>query len=365
MLDGASKQPTGQPAGPADPVLIVTADPSLLAELQKRLTQAGLTAQVYGSADAVRAAVPKVPFRAAVIDLDSLTPTVGLDLIATLHRSAPHAVQIAVTGQPSYDLAVLAMRSGAMDVVLRTPEQLTYLGRQLLGLLRESQLHSERRQLLSETAKLSEELLYKLTDTARRIGELRALISNRSGSPLPPEDEQATLLLVEEDGWLSRALPPLLPKTFRTTTMVSGGETLDHASERQFDLAVVKETLPDLPGRMVVRTLSAQAPETLVLLYAPPLNKRPGRIDRVEGGRLIPLVTELTTPAQLADRLEELYQAQLARRRERRYLAEFRAENYDLLRRFQDLRRRVREVEAETAAPQTPSSGSASGKHSL
>ena len=350
MLDGASKQP----GGAVDPVLIVTADPELLAELQKRLTQAGLGTQTHGSAESARASAHKSAWRGAVIDLDSLKPTVGLDLIATLHRSSPHAVQVAVTSHPSYDLAVLAMRSGAMDVVLRTPEQLTYLGRQLLLLLRDTQILAERRQLLSETAKLSEELLYKLTDTARRVGELRALISNRSGSPLPPEDEQATLLLVEEDGWLTRALPPLLSKPFRTTTMVSGGETLDHASERQFDLAVVKESLPDLPGRMVVRTLSAQAPETLVLLYAPPINKRPGRIDRVEGGRLIPLVAEFHNPAQLADRLEELYQAQLARRRERRYLAEFRAENYDLLRRFQDLRRRVREVETETAAPPPP-----------
>jgi DNA-binding NtrC family response regulator len=350
MLEGAPKQPVG----PADSVLVVTADPVLLAELQARLAQVGLTAVVHRAADSARAALPKTPWRAAVIDFGSLTASVGLDLIATLHRTAPHAAQIAVIQQPSYDLAVLAVRSGAVDVVLNNPEQIIYLARHLVALMRETQGHAERRLLLSESSKLSEELLYKLTDTARRVGELRALISNRSGSPLPPEDEQAHLLLVEEDGWLTQALPPLLPKTFTTTTVVSGGEALDHASERQFDLAVVKETLPDLPGRMVVRTLSAQAPETLVLLFAPPLNKRPGRIDRVEGGRLIPLVAELSSPAQLADRLGELYQAQLARRRERRYLAEFRAENYDLLRRFQDLRRRLREVENEHTAPTPP-----------
>jgi DNA-binding NtrC family response regulator len=302
---------------------------------------------------AARAAVAKTPCRAAVIDLDSLTPTVGLDLIATLHRLMPYAAQIAAFEQPSYDLAVLAVRHGAVDVVLKNPEQLMYLGRHIAALLREAQGHAERRLLLQESGKLSEELLYKLTDTARRVGELRALISS-AGSPLPPDDDVAHLMVVEEDGWLTRALPPLLPKTFKITTVVSGGEALDHSSERQFDLALVKESLPDLPGRMVVRTLSAQAPETLVLMFAPPANKRPGRIDRVEGGRLIPLVTELLTPNQIAERIGELYQAQLARRRERRYLAEFRAENYDLLRRFQDLRRRLREVEADSALPAAP-----------
>ena len=350
MFEGAPKQP----AGPAESVLVVTADPVLLADLQSRLGQAGLTVLAHRSAEEARAAVHKTPCRAAVIDLESLTPTVGLDLIATLRRLAPYAAQIALTAEPSYDLAVLAVRSGAMDVVLKNPKQLMDLGRHLVGLLREAQGHAERRLLLQESSKLSEELLYKLTDTARRVGELRALISHRAGSPLPPEDDQAHVLLVEEDGWLTRALPALLPKTFKLSTVVSGGEALDHSSERQFDLAVVKESLPDLPGRMVVRTLSAQAPETLVLLFAPPANKRPGRIDRVEGGRLIPLVAELHSPSQLADRLGELYQAQLARRRERRYLAEFRAENYDLLRRFQDLRRRLREVEAESNVPVPP-----------
>jgi DNA-binding response OmpR family regulator len=347
MTEGAQKSP----ANPADAVLIVSADPELLADLEARIGQLGGLALPHRSADSALAA-SKTPWRVAVIDVDSLTSPVGLELIATLRRNAPLAPQLALLATPSYDLAVLAVRSGATDVVLKNPEQLGYLERRLVGLLQKAQDRAERRLLLSESSKLSEELLYKLTDTARRVGELRALISHRSGSPLPPEDDQAHILLVEEDGWLTQSLPPLLPKSFFTKTVVSGGEALDHASERQFDLAVVKETLPDLPGRMVVRTLSAQAPETLVLLFSPPVGKRPGRIDRVEAGRLIPVLNELHTVNQISDRIGELYLAQMARRRERRYLAEFRAENYDLLRRFQDLRRRLREVEAET--PSTP-----------
>ncbi|HMY57538.1 MAG TPA: hypothetical protein PK472_04755, partial [Pseudomonadota bacterium] len=71
-------------------------------------------------------------------------------------------------------------------------------------------------------------------------------------------------------------------------------------------------------------------------------------IDRLEagGGKVTTLVSAFTSPKQLAERLSELQQAQAARRRERRYLAEFRQENYELLRRLSELRKRYREVDS-------------------
>ena len=53
--------------------------------------------------------------------------------------------------------------------------------------------------------------------------------------------------------------------------------------------------------------------------------------------------------------------AQLARRRERKFLADFRSENLDLLRRLADLRKRLKPFESElgsgTAGQQAGSSG--------
>jgi DNA-binding response OmpR family regulator len=168
------------------------------------------------------------------------------------------------------------------------------------------------------------------------------------------------VLLVEEDGWAARVLSPLLPKTFVLTSVISGGAALDSASERGFDIALVRDMLPDLPGRMVVRNLSVQAPEAMVLLYSQPQPKRPGRVERSEGAKLLPLIADWLEPKQLADRLRELFQAQLARRRERKHLAEFRSEHIELLRRFSDLRKRTRSQigDFEAAAPAGSTRGS-------
>src|SRR5207244_685378 len=123
-------------------------------------------------------------------------------------------------------------------------------------------------------------------------------------------------------------------------TVVSGGSALDKASAQRFHIALVKEVLPDLPGRMVVRTLLSQAPDTIMLLFLPPSDK-PGHVHIAEGSHLIELLPSFTDASQLIGRLTELRDAQRVRSRERRYLAAFREENHDLLRRLADLRHRA------------------------
>jgi DNA-binding NtrC family response regulator len=342
-MEGAQRQPSNA----ADLVLIVAGDHRVQSDLRARLLTVDLSAILVSDFDSARNAVLKTAFGLAIVDLDTADNSVALEFIATLRRLSPATAVIATMADASFDRALSALRQGACDVVLKQPEQLGYLGPRALALYRAAQAQIERNQTLVEAARLNEELLYKLTDTARRVGELRALLSQRGSSPLPPEQEQAHVLCVEDDGWLAKAVSGLLPKAFVLTSVGSGGAALDIASERPYDLALVKEALPDLPGRMVARTLSAQSPETMVMLFNAPAARRPGRIDRVEGGKFTVLLPEFSDPKQLAERLTELFQAQLARRRERRYLAEFRAENFDLLRRFADLRRRLRPLESE------------------
>ena len=301
-------------------MLIVATDLRAQSDLRSQLSaRSDLSAVTVNDAEAARNAVRKTAFGVVVLDLASLTPPIGIELIGALHRQSPLSALIAVIAEPSYELAVQAVRSGATDVMVSGSDLNGQLGPRAQALLLQAQHQCERQNLHTETARLNEELLYKLTDTARRVGELRALISQRTGSPLPPtaEEDQVRLLLVEDDDWLTKQLTPILPKGFGTTTVGTGGAALDHASERMYDLALVKDGLPDLPGRMVARNLAAQAPETLVLLFSPPQPRRSGRIERLEGGRTVTLMAEFTEPKQLADRVSEIHQAQLARRRER------------------------------------------------
>jgi DNA-binding NtrC family response regulator len=332
-----------------DSALIVSLRQSTQSELADLLAQSELNSVVAADAESARAALAKTPFPVVLIDIDSLQLSQALPLIADLRRLAPRTELIALIDEPNFETAVQLVRRGAVDIVCRASDDLRLLGSRVASAFRDAKQRGDRSQMLRDYSTIAEDLLYRLSDTARRIGELKAQINSGgrgSGSPASPTDDYVSVLVVEEDGWLSQSLAPLVSSAFSLTTVVSGGSALDRASEKTFDLALIKESLPDLPSRTVIRSLQAQSPETLVMLYLPPSRGKPGRIDRLEGTRVTTLVSAFTSAKQLAERLAEIQQAQAARRRERRYLAEFRAENYELLKRLADLRKRYRDVDS-------------------
>ncbi|MBL9003394.1 MAG: hypothetical protein JNJ46_04055 [Myxococcales bacterium] len=379
-----------------DLVLIAAADQRLQADLRSRLHEVDVSSILVSDLEAARGAVQRNTFAAALVDLDSLEQTAALAFIATLRRQQPLTEVVALIAHASFERAVIAIRQGACDVIVKDRDQLGYIGPRILSLRAQAQSKIERQSLLADSARMNEELFLKLTDSARRIGELRWQLSQRpaaapvapSGSkpPQPPgkdksagppsqpppsaptPEEIAQILIVEEDGWLSRSLSTMLPKTYVVTTVTSGGSALDTTSGRSFDIALIKEALPDLSGGMLVRNLSAQAPEGMYLLWSPPVGRRPGQVERMDGrtdnNKLVPLLPEFYEAKQLADRLPELFSAQLARRRERKFLADFRSENLDLLRRLADLRKRLKPFEAELGTVGSTTQASSSGNFS-
>ncbi len=390
-----------------DLVLIAAGDQRLQAELRARLHDVDVSSIIVGDLESARSALQRNTFAVALVDLDSFDQTSALAFIASLRRQQPLTEVIALFTQPSFERAMTAIRQGACDVILKSADQLGYLGPRVLSLRTQAQGRLERQQLLGDSARMNEELFLKLTDSARRIGELRWQLAQRPVTPPspppapvpatgkppttgkapppppvakgaassaappsnpPPVDEVAQVLIVEEDGWLARSLSSLLAKNFVVTTVTSGGGALDLTSARSFDIALIKDALPDLPGRMLVRNLSQQGAEGMYLLWSPPAGKRPGQVERFdarpEPGKLVPLLPEFYEAKQLAERLPELFSAQLARRRERKFLADFRSENLDLLRRLADLRKRIKPFEAELGTTGGSTQASSSGNFS-
>ena len=100
---------------------------------------------------------------------------------------------------------------------------------------------------------------------------------------------------------------------------------------------------------MIATTLRAQAPDSITILYSRP-GKEPGRAQVIEGSKMIPLLGTLTDAHQIAGRLDELRLAFLGKSRERRYLGAFRQHNYELLRRFADLKLKLKQATDSSAA---------------
>ena len=197
--------------------------------------------------------------------------------------------------------------------------------------------------LLRDVFALHEDFLKRLMETSRRAQELEERLGG--GAQSADADEVTSLLVVEshDDHWLSDELERELKQRpgYRLHRAMTGGEALDVGAARRFHIALVRDNLPDLPGTMIVNTLRAQSPETITILFSRP-GARAGKVEVIEGSRAIPLVPDFSEPAQLIARLDELRQAFVAKSRERRYLAAFRQHNYELLKRFADLKQKLK-----------------------
>jgi DNA-binding NtrC family response regulator len=320
--------------GDGQEVLIVDGDDKVQRGLARLLGERGLLPTVVASDVRARELLREKHFSAALIDLDTPGPDGGLELLAWLREHVPSTRALVMVSRKTFESALAAFRAGAVDVVLKAPNQVDYLRRRVVEVAAQAQQQAVDRQLFEEVIACHEELLKRLMEQSRRLNELPDPVNS---APRPQEGKASAVLLVEQDGWLGKQVSAVLTATgYTLTTAASGGEGLDRASADRFQIALVRDTLPDLPGSMVVNALKKQSPDTIVVLYSRP-GARPGKADVIEGSKTILLVPELRDGQDLVARFDELREAF----RRKSDLAAFRQNHYELLKRYADLKQRL------------------------
>jgi DNA-binding NtrC family response regulator len=247
-----------------------------------------------------------------------------------------------------FETAVAAFRAGAVDVIVKSPDQVPYLQQRVALAAGDKRRVSDTSHLLESVIALHESLMETLLHAHRRASELEEQLQ---GADAAPPDENTLVLVVDEDGWLHSQLGMMvqIKGGYRLESAANGGEALDLAGRQRFHIALVRDSLPDLPGSMVVRTIKDLSPDTIVLLYVAPTEAQAGSVQVCEGSKVIPFLPQFSDPGQILERLDELRDAFRAKARERRYLATFRQQHFDLLKRYAELRQRLRRTAEEQA----------------
>jgi DNA-binding NtrC family response regulator len=325
--------------GDGHEVLVVDGDERVQRGLAQLLSDNGLHPTVIAEPARARDLAQEKYFAVAIVDLDTPRPDAGLELVRWLKQFAPTTTILVMLSRKAFESAVEAFRAGAADVIYKSPDQVQYLKQRAVETAEGARRSVADDRLMQETLSLHEEFLRRLMTEARRSAELE---DRMGGGRYPSADGDCSVLVVEPDGWMAEQLDSALRVKggFHVVAAASGGEAIDRASGGQFPIALVSNTLPDLTGSMVVSTLKSQSPDTLTVLFSRP-GARPGKAEVIEGTKTILLFAELTDARQMVDRMPELRDASLRTTRERRYLATFRQENWELLRRFADLKQRM------------------------
>jgi DNA-binding NtrC family response regulator len=319
-------------------VLVVDQDERVHKGMTTLLSQAGLHVTCCAAPEDAIAHVERQFFSVILADIDTPTPSAGVETIAEIKKRSPTSMIVALTPRRSYDDAVAAVRAGAIDLILKTPESVDYLHDRVRDAAGRSVGKREVDSVLTEVRQGQEEFLQRFMDAERRALDLQDRLAGKDPNRTIDVGE-LRVLIVDEVDELADTLMKAAPVGYSFVHATSGGEGLDRSSTGKFHYAMVAEDVHDLPTSMIVRSIKTQNPETVVLQFRGPSDN--GQVELVEtvGTRVI--IAPFTDATQIVDRLDELAEAFKAKSRERRYLQAFRERHYDFLRKYVELKTKI------------------------
>jgi DNA-binding response OmpR family regulator len=319
-------------------VLVLDGDQRVHAGIEQLLSEASLHVTCTDNPEQALALVNRQFFSVALIDIDTPAPRAGIETIAALKKLSPTTMIIAMTPRRSYDDAVDAVRSGAVDLILKAPESVAYLKDRVFDAAGRSVGRREVDTVLDDIKRVHDEFLQRFMDAERRAIDLADQAAGRDVSRSLIVDDLRVLVIDEVDEMFD-ALSSANPKGFTFQHATSGGEGLDRVSSSKFHYAMVAEDITDLPSKTVARTIRNQQPDTVVLTFLGPSEN--GHVDLVETNGTRNIIKPFDDPQKLIARLDELAEAWRAKARERRYTQAFRERHYDFLRRYVEIKTKI------------------------
>ncbi len=316
-------------------VLVVDQDERVHAGVSELLGAANMHVTATKDLDAALALCDRTFFSVMLVDLDTPSPSAGIEAVRSLKIKSPTSSIIALTPRRSFDDATVAVRAGAIDLVLKAPESVAYLKDRVVEAAGRSVGRREVDSVLGDLRAVHEEFLQKFVDAEKRALDLTDRLAGREVGGGATLDELAVLVVDEVDE-LYDALTEAAPKGYTFVHATSGGEALDRVSSGRFHYAMVAEDLHDLPTSMVVRSLKSQNEELVALTFRGPAEN--GRVELVELSGQRPIIDPFRDATQLIERMCELAEAFRAKSRERRYMQNFREKHYDFLRRYVEIK---------------------------
>lgn len=320
-------------------VLVVDQDPSVQNGMLKLLGAASLHVTCVKDPEAALTAVDRQFFSVILVDLDTPSPSAGLDTVAQIKQASPTSMIIALTPRRSFEDAVAAVRAGAIDLILKAPDSVAYLKDRVLEAAGRSVGKREVDSVLGEVRGVHEEFLQKFMDAERRALDAADRLAGKDPAARSMNIENFAVLVVDEVDSMVEELVEASPAGFTFIHATSGGEALDRMSSGRFHFALVSDDLHDLPASMVTSTIRAQSGDTVVFVFRGP--GEGGYVNLLEQMGQRALIQPYDDTKQLLARLDELSEAFRAKARERRYTQNFREKHYDFLRRYVELKTKI------------------------
>jgi DNA-binding NtrC family response regulator len=309
------------------------------------LHEAGLTVTILADIERAKDQIANRFFPVVLADLDTPVQNAGIELLKFVRERSPLTAVVVMSRRIGFDAVAPVFRAGATDVIPKAREYVQDLRERVLKAATDVQSSTRREQLLSELIDMNEELLRRMMALSRQATDAEdKLIAREGGQSSSAVGLGALdLLLVDDDSTLAADLEKELTeeKGWRFRHVQTGGEALDSASQVPPTVLVAKETLPDLTGSMVVKSIKANLPSLIAMVFAPPVSGHAGEVRIADQSRLHVLVPNFMASSELVTQLGEVRAALSRKARERRYVKIFQNQYTDILQKCHKLKQEV------------------------
>lgn len=316
-----------------DEVLVVDGHASDREGMRRLFEGDGYVVATVADTRAARDVLAAKFYPVVVLDTD-IEPDPVIDVVRLVRERSPHTSILVLSNRKPFDVAVEAFRLGVVDVMQKRPDQVPYLRDRVAAAADRYRVEAQGggSDLVREARDVLDEALRRLMELARKVPATASVLTEIA-------DVTTTVLLVDEDEAMGKALGEALPRGFDIFTVSSGGAALDLATSRKrYDVVAAKEGLGDLPGKLVVRTLQQHNPDVGAAVYEGP--GVGGKLDVYDRGKV-----QETLPfgrlEDLTELLQSLAESAHETRRERRFLQAFRSQEAAFLRRFAELKKKI------------------------
>ncbi len=326
-------------------VLVLDADENVRKGAERLLREAGLSVTILSDIERAKDQIANRFFPVVLTDLDTPAQNAGIDLIRFVRERSRLTSVIVMSRRIGFDAVAPIFRAGATDVIPKAREYVRDLRERVIQAAVDVRAARGREQLLTELVDLNEELLRRMMELSPQVTDAEDKLMSREGGLSSSATGLAALnlLLVDDEQAMADALQKELTEDrgWRVRHVLSGGAALDSATQLPPAVLVAKETLPDLTGSMVVKTIKASLPGLVALLFAPPVAGKTGELKIVDQSQLQVLLPHFAAPSELITQLTEVREALSRKARDRRYLKIFQTQHMDVLQKCHKLKQAV------------------------
>ncbi|MCG5051868.1 MAG: response regulator [Myxococcales bacterium] len=211
-------------------VLVVDDEVVVLTVLREALRRGGYNVTTAASAEEAIALLKQKVFDLVLTD-KNLTGASGLDVLRFARTLTPEPAVVLITGYSSYDSAVEAMETGALDYIEKPIKDVELLRQRI------------RRALCRRDEQMSRVPLPELTASKPRV------------------------LLVEEQEVRRQPLAEFLGRTYEVVAVANGTEALLRLEQERFDVVLADRNLPGMTGKRVIEQAQQLLPHCASVLY--------------------------------------------------------------------------------------------------